>query len=243
MEINRKCIEPLWWHGVALPNLFFTRDHVDKIQFPTGRTLHHAKDPYWFNIVCNYIHSSQGMSFYADLYWLQWQHESNCPSVEASHLWTELFELKGGSGSLNLSVEDLRLEHDHNPEYMDKWTAKINILISRWVPPLTPQSWECRKYQWESQPQLHQWDLLAANWFPHSGIMMAPWPQWHHQDCASSWASTSVGEDSIMEEAKTMFHKVDNTLYYTSDAGEEIELILNKPSPSSSIHPKCIKDA
>ena len=45
-----------------------------------------------------------------------------------------------------------------------------------------------------------------------------------------------------MEEAKTTFHKVENTSYYTSDAGEEIELILNKLSPLSSIHPKHIKD-
>ena len=107
IEVNGKHIQPIWQHGVALPNLFFNRYHVEEIQFPKGRTLHHAKDPQWFNLVHNYIHTPDGVSFYTDLFWLEWQHRSNKPSTEANKLCSELFELKGGTGGLNLSIEDL----------------------------------------------------------------------------------------------------------------------------------------
>ena len=105
---------------MALPNIFFDIDHKEEIYFPNGRTLCHTKDPYWFNIVCNFLHTAEGVAFYADLFWLDWQHKSNQPAIDAVKLCTELFELKGGSGNLNLSVDDLQHKHERNPEYTDE---------------------------------------------------------------------------------------------------------------------------
>ena len=108
LEVNGECLEPVWRHGITLPNVFFSRDHNEEIHFPNGRTLCCTKDPHWFKLVHDFIHSAEGVAFYADIFWLKYQHESNQPSVEAVKLHTELFELKGGSGNLNLSVEDLQ---------------------------------------------------------------------------------------------------------------------------------------
>ena len=106
-EVNGERINPIWRHGVALPNLYFIKDHTEEILFPKQRTLHHAKEPFWFDLVHNYLHSPAGVSFYTDIFWLEYQHESGCPMTEAVELHTEFFNLKGGSGSIKLSVDDL----------------------------------------------------------------------------------------------------------------------------------------
>ena len=72
-------------------------------------------------------------------------------------------------------------------------------------------------------------------------------PQSHHTHTPSQ-ASTSVGEDSIMEDAKMIFHEVENTSYYSSDAWDDIDTIISRLTPSSTQEthyrsPKCIKDA
>ena len=106
-EVNGEWINPIWRHGVALLNLFFVNDHTEEILFPKKRTLCCAKEPFWFNLVCNYLHSPTGVSFYVDIFWLEYQHESGHPTMEAVELHTEFFNLKGGSGSIKLLVDDL----------------------------------------------------------------------------------------------------------------------------------------
>src|SRR5260370_41103845 len=73
-EVNGERINPIWRHGVALLNLYFIKDHnhTEEILFPKQRTLHHAKEPFWFDLVRNYLHSPMGVSFYMDIFWLKY---------------------------------------------------------------------------------------------------------------------------------------------------------------------------
>jgi len=229
-EVNGERLEPVWRHGVVLPNVFFTRDHIDEILFPNGRTLRRSKDPFWFKLVRDFIHTSEGVALFADMLWLDWTHKSGRPTKEAIQLRTELYEIKGGAGNIVLSVEDLRREHENNPNYTDAHTARLYIIISRWILPHTPQSRERRLLQRESRPKQPQGPLIE-NRFPRGPPLMMPRSQSHR---APSRGTTSVEEDSVMEDAKTTFHEVDNTSYYSSEAGDDIDIILNGPPPIST---------
>ena len=125
-----------------LPNVFFTQDHIDEILFPNGRMLHCSKDPFWFKLVCDFIHTPEGVALFADMLWLDWMHKSGCPTKEAIQLCTELYEIKGGAGNIVLSVKDLCQEHEINPNYTNAHTTRLYIIISQWILPHTPQSHE-----------------------------------------------------------------------------------------------------
>src|SRR5260370_14536707 len=104
-EVNGERINPIWRHGVALLNLYFVTHQRDS--FPQTETLHHTKEPFWFDLVHNYLHSPMGVSFYTDIFWLEYHHESGHLTMEAVELHTELFNLKGCSCSIKLSVDDV----------------------------------------------------------------------------------------------------------------------------------------
>src|SRR5258708_4591370 len=127
--------QPFWQHNVAIPTMFFNDDHIEEIRIP---------------IVCSFIHTLGGARFYANLFWLDWQYQSNKPLNEAIQLHTKLFELRGRSSHLNLSIEDLHVESARNPaKYTPEHIAQMYVLISRWDAPVTLQGCECQAAQRE----------------------------------------------------------------------------------------------
>src|SRR5258708_10042512 len=132
--------QPFWQHNMAIPTIFFEDDHVEEIRFPHERVICKGREPHWFPIVCSFIHTLGSARFYANLFWLDWQYQSNKPSNEAVQLHTKLFKLRGGSSRLNLSIEDFCVESARNPaEYTPEHIAQMYVLISRWDAPVTPQ--------------------------------------------------------------------------------------------------------
>ena len=84
-EVNGQQINPVWRHGVTLPNLFFIKDHTEEIIFSKDRTLHHAKEPFWFDLVHNYLHSPMGVSFYMDIFVMECSQARSIKARQYSH--------------------------------------------------------------------------------------------------------------------------------------------------------------
>src|SRR5260370_41839134 len=101
LEVNGEHLVPIWRHGVMLPNIFFIQDHIDEIPFPNGRMLCCTKDPFWFKLVHDFIHTSEGVALFADMLWLEWQHKSSHPMKEAIQLCIALYELKSSARNVN----------------------------------------------------------------------------------------------------------------------------------------------
>src|SRR5258707_6454512 len=155
-----------------MPTMFFDEDHVEEILFPQGRILRRKKEQYWFPLIHNFIHTLTGAKFYADLFWLEWQYQSNNPSDEAVQLHLRLFQLRGSPSCLNLSIDDIHAESIHNPmDYTPKRVSKLYILISRWDAPIMPQG--CNHHAAQREDCNHKHAMVSST-CRHTGHTMPP---------------------------------------------------------------------